>query len=216
MEDNVEWVVAELATEGTVEMIRLKGIGSSGANWEALSPVNTSSKDLPFRRSRWLWNTFTPKGCIFARQLVCIKTLEVRLEYLFRMSRSSWAEIPSKSPVNFRWRFSLFLWIEILKFVAMMIPRFKPNMPGVRRWCPAGSMECNWPKRVMRLFLASEAFPPNIGGIISGSYAQGKPSPSPFPLKTVLPNEGSHEASNKTDTKPCEESYHFFHPIFIL
>jgi hypothetical protein len=52
MEDKAVRVVSELAPEGTVEMIRLKSIGFSGANWEALSPVNTSSKDLPFRRSR--------------------------------------------------------------------------------------------------------------------------------------------------------------------
>jgi len=52
MEDKAEGVVSELATGGTVEMIRLKSMGFSGANWEALSPVNISSKDLPFRRSR--------------------------------------------------------------------------------------------------------------------------------------------------------------------
>ena len=121
MYDKEEIVVSEIATGGTVEMIRPNSTGFSGANWKACSPVNTSSNDVPFRTSRWLWKTFNPKVCISPRQLVCMKAFEVRCEYLFRFPRSSCAEIPSKSPINLRCRFSLFLWIEIRKFVAIMI-----------------------------------------------------------------------------------------------
>lgn len=52
MDDKEEIVVPEIAISGMVEMIRSKSIGFSGVNWEAFSPVNTSSNDLPFRTSR--------------------------------------------------------------------------------------------------------------------------------------------------------------------
>lgn len=123
-EDNI--VVPGSATGRTIEMIRSKNIRLSGASWEAFSPVNRSFTDLPFRTPRLLWNTLTPKGCISLRQAVWMKTVEVRLEYLFKTASSSWAEVPSKSPISFKCRFSLFLWTEILKFLAMMICRRGP------------------------------------------------------------------------------------------
>jgi len=52
MDAKEEIVVSEIAIGVMVEMIRPKSIGFSGANWEACSPVNTSSNDLPFRTSR--------------------------------------------------------------------------------------------------------------------------------------------------------------------
>jgi len=39
------------------------------SNWEAFSPVNTSSTDGPFRISRLERNTFNPKGWISLRLL---------------------------------------------------------------------------------------------------------------------------------------------------
>jgi len=39
------------------------------SNWEAFSPVNTSSTDGPFRISRLERNTFNPKGGISLRLL---------------------------------------------------------------------------------------------------------------------------------------------------
>jgi len=99
----------------------------SGAIWLALFPVKTRFTDLPFRTSRLSWNTFRPKGCIFLRELVCMKALDVLLQFLFKTSRSSRAEVPSKSPINFKCRFSPFLWTEILKFVSMMPHPFYPG-----------------------------------------------------------------------------------------
>lgn len=104
-----EIVAPDLSTRGMVDMIRSENMGFSGANLEAFSPVNTSVMDWPFRTSRLSWSTFRPKGCISLRQLVCMKTLEILLPYLFKTLRSSWAEVPSKSPINFRCRFSPFL-----------------------------------------------------------------------------------------------------------
>lgn len=43
---------------------------------------------------------------------------------LFKTLRSSWAEAPSRSPLNFSRTSSLFLWIEILEFVPMMHSSF--------------------------------------------------------------------------------------------
>ena len=50
--DGERTVLSELADGGTVEMVRSKSRGLSGASWRACSPVNISSKDLPFRASR--------------------------------------------------------------------------------------------------------------------------------------------------------------------
>jgi len=124
VEDRAKIGVPEIVTGGRVLIVRSKTTGFSGARWEAFSPVNISSKDWPFRMSRWLWNTLRPKGCIFLKQLVCMKTLRVRLQCLFKTLRSSWAEVPSKSPINLRCTFSLFLWTEIAKLLAMIIPPF--------------------------------------------------------------------------------------------
>ena len=66
-------------------------------------------EDCPFNRGRFAWNTFCPNECILFRQLVCMKTLDDRLQYLFSTSSNSQAEIPSKSPANLRCMFSSFL-----------------------------------------------------------------------------------------------------------
>jgi len=89
MDDKQKISVPEMATGGMVDMVRSKGGGVSGANREAFSPVNTSVMGWPLRTLRLLWNTFSPKGCIFLRQLVWMKTLEVRQEHLFKTVSSS-------------------------------------------------------------------------------------------------------------------------------
>jgi hypothetical protein len=109
MEGKAEGVVPELTIGGLVDTVRSKDGGFSGANREASSPVNTNVRGWPFRTSRLLWNTFSPKGCLFLRQLVWINTLEVRQEYVFKTVSSLWAEVPSKSSINFRCWSSLFL-----------------------------------------------------------------------------------------------------------
>jgi len=86
-----------------VDIVTEKRIGFCGANREACL------LDWPFRTSKVSRNTFSPKGPIFLRQLVCMKILEVRLQYLFKVLRSPWAEVPSKSPIDFRRSFSLVL-----------------------------------------------------------------------------------------------------------
>ena len=52
MDAKEEIVVSVVAIGDTVEMIRPNSTGFSGAKWEACSPVNTSSNDVPFRTSR--------------------------------------------------------------------------------------------------------------------------------------------------------------------
>jgi hypothetical protein len=97
---------------------------SSGLIWLAFFPVKNSCRDLSFKTLRFLRNTSLPKGCILLRELVWMKTLEVCSQCLFSTLRSSWAEIPSKSPFSLRCRFSLFLYKMILKFVATsFLPR---------------------------------------------------------------------------------------------
>lgn len=96
-----------------------KLLPTPGSSWFAFSPVNTTLSDFSFNELILLRKTFWPKGCMCLRQLVWINTLVVPLRYRFKTLRSSWAEFPSKSPRNLRWRFSLFLWTEILKFVAI-------------------------------------------------------------------------------------------------
>ena len=98
-----------------------------GSNWGAFSPVNTSSTDWPFRISRLAWNTFNPKGCILLSLPVWMNAREVWSVLFFKMLSSSWAEVPSKSPVSFRCRFSPFLWTVILKFVAILSSSLNPG-----------------------------------------------------------------------------------------
>ena len=104
-EDRDKSFVAETAPRGVVEIVRPKSVPLWGANSDAFSPVKTSSTDWPFKSGKCVWNTFCPKGWILLRQLVCMKTLEDRLQYRFSTLSSSWAEIPSKSPTNFKWMF---------------------------------------------------------------------------------------------------------------
>ena len=102
-------------------MLRPGRPGSCGANREALSPVNTRSRDFPSIELGLPWNTSNPNGCIMLRELVCMNTLAVAwFVCLFRALSSSWAEVPSKSPRSFRYNLSPFLCTEILKFLAMM------------------------------------------------------------------------------------------------
>ena len=124
----------EAATVGRVETARPEDMVLLGANWEAFSPVNTSRKGLPSKISRFLWSTFGPQGYIFPKLPVCKNTVEVWLRYLFKTSRSWWAEASSKSPTNFRCKFASFRWIEISKTLAMVCTSLRPagisNMQG--------------------------------------------------------------------------------------